>query len=80
MLYHLRFVQAKYIHKIQDYVTHGSDRVIWSFLTNVLTPDQVPIARAWLKAVDGEIRGVETGVHESFSFSSLSWAWSDYRF
>lgn len=57
--YHIQWTPPQV--RSENYVTHGSDRVIWSFLTNVLTPDQVPIARAWLKAVDVEVKAVEIG-------------------
>lgn len=47
-------------HDSIDYVTHGTDRSIWAFLTDVLTPDQVDIARSWLGAVNKEISRIET--------------------
>ncbi len=36
------------------YVTHGTDKAIWSLLTPLMTPAQVDISRRWLKAVRDE--------------------------
>ncbi|GJJ06836.1 hypothetical protein Clacol_001032 [Clathrus columnatus] len=43
----------------EGYVTHGTDRSLWAFLTDVLTPDQVPVARLWLKTINAEIENIE---------------------
>ncbi|KAI0068602.1 carboxylesterase [Artomyces pyxidatus] len=48
----------------EGYVTHGTDRPLWAFLTPVLRPAQIDVARAWLTAVDRELAKIE-GVEKS---------------
>ncbi|KAF8528531.1 carboxylesterase [Hysterangium stoloniferum] len=43
----------------KGYVTHGTDRSLWAFRSNVLTTEQVRIARSWLHAIDATIKDVE---------------------
>ena len=36
------------------YVTHGTDRAIWSLLIPLMTSDQADVARKWLNSVQEE--------------------------
>ena len=48
--------------KSSGYVTHGTDRPLWAFRENILTPNQVTIARTWLDAIDSATKEAEGGV------------------
>ena len=48
-----RFFLKKSI--FSGYVTHGSDRVLWALRIPILEPDQVEIAKTWLKKVAEEV-------------------------
>lgn len=39
-----------------DYVTHGSDRPLWGLRHDMLTDDELDIARAWLDAIDFAVK------------------------
>ncbi|KIK65101.1 hypothetical protein GYMLUDRAFT_39488 [Collybiopsis luxurians FD-317 M1] len=41
------------------YVTHGGDGYLWHFRVPVLTPDQVEVAKDWLRRVDKEVKELE---------------------
>ena len=41
------------------FVTHGTDRPLWALSLPALTPDQADVARAWLNAVDREVKALE---------------------
>ncbi|KAF8324951.1 hypothetical protein F5887DRAFT_1021320, partial [Amanita rubescens] len=41
------------------YVTHGTDKAIWSLLAPLMTPDQVDVSRRWLKAVRDETEALK---------------------
>ncbi|KAG6832757.1 hypothetical protein H0H87_000410 [Tephrocybe sp. NHM501043] len=41
------------------YVTHGTDRCIWTLRKPILEPDQEMIAKRWLNRVDAEVKNVE---------------------
>jgi len=43
----------------KGYVTHATDRSIWTLRKNVLTPEQVSIAQKWLRAVHHALEEVE---------------------
>ncbi|KDQ52807.1 hypothetical protein JAAARDRAFT_197885 [Jaapia argillacea MUCL 33604] len=43
------------------YVTHGTDRALWALRIPSLEADQVPIATAWLDAIDDGIKNLEKG-------------------
>lgn len=42
------------------YVTHGTDRAIWSLLIPLMTSDQADVARRWLNAVHEQVATVGT--------------------
>ncbi|TFK21766.1 alpha/beta-hydrolase [Coprinopsis marcescibilis] len=44
-----------------SYVTHGSDRELWSLSLPALTKEQADIARSWLDAVDYEVENLKLG-------------------
>lgn len=41
------------------YVTHGGDGFLWHLRVPQLNPDQVEIAKSWLKRVDEEVKELE---------------------
>ena len=41
------------------YVTHATDRILWTFRTPELTTPQVDVARAWLGAIDQATQELE---------------------
>jgi hypothetical protein len=47
------------------YVTHATDRPLWVFSANILTPDQMTISRAWLDAIDLATKEAESKVSVS---------------
>ena len=51
--------------QIKGHVPHASDRVIWSFLTPLMTSDQADVARRWLKTVQSEVIALKVQKPES---------------
>jgi len=47
------------------YVTHTTDRAIWSLLTPLMTSDQVYVARNWLESVQAEATALKAQNPES---------------
>jgi len=44
-----------------NFVTHATDRPLWTLRKPILTPAQLVVARAWIDAVDGEVKRLEAG-------------------
>lgn len=40
------------------YVTHASDRILWSLRVPSLLPDQVIVAEAWLDAIESNLKAL----------------------
>ena len=45
------------------YVTHATDRPLWTFRLSTLTDDQVPVVRRWLDTVAREFDTLEESKH-----------------
>ena len=45
------------------YVTHGTDRYLWTLRLPILKPDQIVAARTWLDVIDAETKALEAGLN-----------------
>ena len=45
------------------YVTHGTDRFLWTLRLPILTPAQIVAARTWLDVLDAETKALEEGLN-----------------
>ena len=47
----------------QGYVTHGTDRFLWTLRLPILKPAQIVAARTWLDVLDAETKALEEGLN-----------------
>ena len=45
------------------YVTHGTDRFLWTLRLPILKPAQIVAARTWLDVIDAETKALEEGLN-----------------
>ncbi|KAF5379507.1 hypothetical protein D9615_006529 [Tricholomella constricta] len=46
-------------HRVEGYVTHGTDRCLWALRVPTLEPHEVEVAKRWLDRIDAEIKQLE---------------------
>ncbi|KAH9916045.1 carboxylesterase [Fomitopsis serialis] len=57
--YEIRWTPEQY----RPYVTHGTDRLLWTLRLPSLEPSQIVAARTWLDVIDTETKSLEAGVN-----------------
>ncbi|KAH9836085.1 carboxylesterase [Rhodofomes roseus] len=59
--YEIRWTPEQY--RPYGYVTHGTDRLLWTLRLPALEPVQIVAARTWLDIIDAETKSLEAGMN-----------------